>query len=651
MAEVTTEDVLHKISQDHLECTICFQRFNRPKFLNCLHTFCCECLENYKRSQHSQSPTIPCPLCRKETAVPSNGVSGLSDNFSMAALVEEFTHQESLVRRQKSRIVCEVCEEDEAVSRCTDCKEYLCGECQRAHQRAVKTKKHDIATLEDLRSGKAIFKSKMRDEIPKCKKHTSQDVCFFCSTCKVLICAVCTALDHSKPLHAYEDIDAAEASLREEAKLLQSKAKDSRQKFLVAKDFVDTASERLELMLADTSADITQRADEEVARIRLKEASLKEEVAAIGKEKAKLLKNAQESYCENLKWTQGTLEMAKTVLDQSSCFELLELKENLLCNLNDITELKIPCPKDSLSPFIEFKPTQIKKVSLGRILLKEKWSLKAHFDGKVDTGKTKGGFKMAASVATFTNSNIVVADFEDYKLHFFTPQGQHKSEFDGSRDKCDGQLHNPYDLAVTPDNKLVVIDKPNVKVFDATNTNNIKYLFSFTPSPFNFLANKAWSDLSCIAVDEKNHIAVGDKGRQIISLHEIDGSLTSEVEAELLDRRLAISNKGQLIYSNYQQAKLVSLDFDGREVFSLDTVVEGKQMKPAGMCCDHHGDIFIILHASDEHGTGQIHHYSASGVYMGCIATGLWNPLGLARTLAGELAVADMLSVKIYHKE
>ncbi|XP_038065192.1 E3 ubiquitin-protein ligase TRIM71-like [Patiria miniata] len=652
MAEVTTEDVLDKISQGHLECTICIQRFNRPKILDCLHSFCLGCLEDYKRTQYPSSPKLPCPLCRKETVLPDNGIAGLSNYFAMTALVEEFTHQENLVKRQKSRIVCEVCEDDEAISRCTDCKEYLCCECQRAHQRAVKTKKHEIATLDDLRSGKATFKSKMRDEVPKCKKHTNQEVCFFCNTCKVLICAVCTALDHCKPSHTYEDIEEAEMSFRDKAKSLLSKAKDSRRKFLVAKNFVDSASQRLELMLADTSADISQRADEEVVRIREMEASLKEDAAKIGQEKAELLKNAQESFSENLKWTQGTLEMAEAVLDQSSRFELLELMEKLLCNLNDINELDVPCPEQNLSPFLAFKPVPVKKVALGKLLLKEKWSLKAHFDGKVTSGEVTKGyrFKMAASIATFTNSDIIVADFEDYKLHLFTPQGQLKFEFVGPGDQPEGQLFNPYDLAVTQDNKLVVIDNLLVKVYDAPDTQHIKFLFSFTP-PSESDGNETGSDLSCIAVDEKNRIAVGDAKRKIISLHEIDGSLISKVPAELLDRRLSISNKERLIFSNYQKAKLVCIDFDGQEVFCVDTVVDGKQLKPAGMCCDRHGDIFIVLHASDEHGAGEIHRYSAEGAYMGRIAAGLRNPLGLTHTPAGELAVADMLSVKIYHKD
>ncbi|XP_038065653.1 uncharacterized protein LOC119735791 [Patiria miniata] len=209
MAKVTTEDVLDKISQGHLECTICIQRFNRPKILDCFHSFCLECLEDYKLTQYPSSPKLPCPICRKETVLPDNRIAGLSNNFAMIALVEEFTHQRNLLKRQKSRIVCEVCEVDEAISRCIDCAEYLCCECQRAHQRAVKTKKHEIATLEDLQSGKATFKSKMRNEVPKYKKHSNQEV---------LICADCTTVDHCKPSHTYEDIEAAEMSFRNEAR-------------------------------------------------------------------------------------------------------------------------------------------------------------------------------------------------------------------------------------------------------------------------------------------------------------------------------------------------------------------------------------------------------------------------------------------------
>ena len=659
MAEVTTEDVLHKISQEHLQCSICFDRFKRPKILDCLHSFCVHCLEDYKSNQHTHGVKLPCPLCRRETLLNEEGIEDLKSNFNLTALVEEFTHQESLVKRQQSQIVCEVCEQDGANSRCIECKEYLCDECQKAHKRAVKTRKHETATLEDLRSGKASFKSKMRDEIPKCKKHISQDVCFFCKTCQVLICAVCTALDHSKPTHTYQDIEEAEKLFREEARILLAQVKSSTQTLHVAKGVIDHARATLESMLAETSADISKRADEDVARIREQESILKQQVLKIGIDRTELLKTSQESYCESLKWADHTLEMAGGVLDQSSHFELLELKEKLVKNLEDVSEQEIPGPMQGLSPFLVFSPgTVTTNLPLGQLLLEEKWLLKRVFNG-TRPGQDEDGFKLAASIASFTTNDLIVADPEKQQLTVFNSKGQFKSNFDAPVCQPEGKLHNPYDVSLTKDDRVMVIDQPKnkftpaaVKVFRAHEAKKIKHLFNIIPSPVRERASSMTQltyDLACIAVDE-HHIAVGNTAEKTISLYDTEGSLIREVQANFIDRRLTISNKQHLIFSNYKNSKLVSLDLQGKAIFSIDTVVNGKMLKPAGMCCDRSGDIYIVLHASGNYGSGEIHHYTAEGVHIRRVASGLENPLGLTITPSGALAVADMSSVKIYHR-
>ncbi|XP_033641552.1 E3 ubiquitin-protein ligase TRIM56-like [Asterias rubens] len=646
MGEVTTaEDVLKKISAEHLECSICCSRYNHPKILDCLHSFCAPCLENYRRVQHPSSVKLPCPLCRRDTPLPKEGVLlGLKGNFNLTALVEEFTNQESLVRRQQSQIVCEVCEDEEANSRCIECKDYLCGECQKAHRRAVKTKKHEIATLEDLRSGKACFKSKMRDEIPKCQNHPTQEVVFFCTTCQVLICHVCTALDHSNTTHVYVYIEKAERLFRETAKILLSKATDSTAEFRSAKKVIDHAMQTLDGVIAAASADISKRADEDVARVRQQEDILKKKVSEIGIERLKLLETSHDTYCESLKWAEHTLEKATSVLEQSSRFEVLELKQQLVKNLTDVSEQQVPGPVESLSPFIAFSPDPVKtKQPLGKILLEEKWEMKTQFDVK--------GSKLAASIAAFTTNDLIVADLETHKISVFTPKGSFKYYFDTPASQPVGKLYCPYDISVTKDDRVVVINQPSkeastatVKVFQAHNAKKIRHLLNITP----LHVSKAHEDydISCIGADE-NHIAVGNTAKKEITLYQTDGSLISTIPAAMIDRRLEISNQGRLIFSNYDHSKLVSLDMEGNEIFCVDTVLNGVKVKPAGMCCDRFGEIYIVLHAGQE---GEIHHYSAEGAHIRRIAQHLVNPLGLTIMPNGDLAVADMLSVKIYHK-
>ncbi len=94
--------------------------------------------------------------------------------------------------------------------------------------------------------------------------------------------------------------------------------------------------------------------------------------------------------------------------------------------------------------------------------------------------------------------------------------------------------------------------------------------------------------------------------------------------------------------------KRICLDFMGNEVFNKSTSIDGKPVKPFGVGCNDFGDIYVSVHYGLL-GTGEIHHYDASGEHIGCVAHGLYKPAGMTFTPTGDLIVADKHSVKILH--
>ncbi|XP_047221729.1 tripartite motif-containing protein 2 isoform X2 [Girardinichthys multiradiatus] len=77
--------VVRQIDKQFLICSICLDRYENPKVLPCLHTFCERCLQNYIPAH---SLTLSCPVCRQTSILPERGVAALQDNFFITNLMD-----------------------------------------------------------------------------------------------------------------------------------------------------------------------------------------------------------------------------------------------------------------------------------------------------------------------------------------------------------------------------------------------------------------------------------------------------------------------------------------------------------------------------------------------------------------------------------
>ncbi|XP_033631578.1 E3 ubiquitin-protein ligase TRIM56-like isoform X2 [Asterias rubens] len=343
MADFTPEAVLDVISRGHLDCSICMERFTDPKLLKCRHNFCKKCLEDMMEAQRKALNVICCPACRQDTVIPKAGIAGLDSNFTLKALVDEVSQTEILLRRQRSRIICELCVEGkQAVSRCCDCNVNLCQECHTSHKRMKTTNAHEVVTIDDLRSGKATYVSGQRNEIPKCKKHDQQDLIFYCATCSTLICTACAAVDHRA--HIVGDISAASTEFEEIISHLLKKVEEKLKKCKAAKDVALQSRNKHSKMVSEKQTAITQKADEDVARIRENERRLKDQLLEISAKKEKQIADHLTQLEENTRHTKATLDRVKNDTFKIIPFDLLKMKDSILHDLEVAEGWSIPDP-------------------------------------------------------------------------------------------------------------------------------------------------------------------------------------------------------------------------------------------------------------------------------------------------------------------
>ncbi|XP_071510966.1 E3 ubiquitin-protein ligase TRIM56-like [Diadema antillarum] len=193
--EKVTTDIMatfHEISSQNLECPICLSLFNQPTSLTCSHTFCKDCLERIFETQLDQR-NLTCPVCRKETLLPSGGASKLQTNIPLSSLVDKVKSKNPT---------------------CTDCGKYMCESCEKNHSTWGTVSTHEVVPMSEVLSGKVPLKRRR-----KCKKHPKYDEDCFCTGCGEYICCTCGVLDHLQAGHQLE-----EAAIHEENILTNIKA-------------------------------------------------------------------------------------------------------------------------------------------------------------------------------------------------------------------------------------------------------------------------------------------------------------------------------------------------------------------------------------------------------------------------------------------
>ena len=215
MAEsVPVEEKSLEELESEITCPICQEYYTEPKVLPCLHYYCKKCiLELALRTQSGKS--FHCPECRCEATLPEGGVDNLKTAFFANRLKSKVTNLQKA--HGKVEVKCELCTaSSNAEAFCRQCSCFICNDCVQAHSKLRCFFGHKIASLEDLKHGRAKPIAVEEPPTEMCTIH-KQPFIIFCSDCEKLICQHCTLKDHLG--HNYEFTNVAVGGVK--TKLLE----------------------------------------------------------------------------------------------------------------------------------------------------------------------------------------------------------------------------------------------------------------------------------------------------------------------------------------------------------------------------------------------------------------------------------------------
>ena len=184
------DKALDELEKD-ITCAVCCGHYQEAKLLPCNHYYCRACIESL--AKRSRGRPFPCPECRKDVTLPSGGVEQLQSAFFVERMKDVYEKMAKV--EGKVEAVCEQCSKGKSVAFCRQCTDFICAECITQHGKLKVFAGHKVATLEELKKGRAKYLPLKEAPPPKCPEH-DELMKIFCFDCNRLICRDCVLFDH-----------------------------------------------------------------------------------------------------------------------------------------------------------------------------------------------------------------------------------------------------------------------------------------------------------------------------------------------------------------------------------------------------------------------------------------------------------------------
>jgi DNA-binding beta-propeller fold protein YncE len=249
-------------------------------------------------------------------------------------------------------------------------------------------------------------------------------------------------------------------------------------------------------------------------------------------------------------------------------------------------------------------------------------------------------------MATATNGDIIVGDYNNYQLKEFTPSGALVSTI-GSRGKGNGQFNQPFGVAVDPnDGSVYVADLNNHRVvkFDSSG----HFLYTISP-PYayylSYIAVDAQGDIYMVnsspVISQPSTVFRYDNQGNYVSRFSGTGTNCAAGDLGIL-RGIAVGADGNLYIADSSNKCIQVFAPTGQFIrsFGSKTQLSGNLR---GLAIDNQRNLVYVSDSTEQH----VAVYSTSGTYDGVIGTPgagvgqLGGPRGVTIGADGTVYVAD----------
>ena len=340
--------LLHNLREE-VSCSVCTNIFTDPKQLQCLHSFCAQCLKQWHRSSHGRD-TIRCPKCQVLNKVPESGdLKDLPTSFYLNGLIDVLAIKEC----KNSQVPCGNCDKKSSeTSYCFQCCIFYCQECVIGHNIMRSSKDHRVLALKD-------FQDKDFEDVIKrpsfCSKqrHEKEELKYFCKNCDEAVCQTCVLMDHAG--HALEHLEEEAEKQKIEIKSLNEEQKHNLQAKINTVGQLEKEYARLIQQGEEAKRNVQSFVEEVIAVIQAKRDNVIAKVENQTKASLQALTAEKTETEGQIKSIESTLEKTNELLTRRTDAEIVQLKKSLCAIIATQTESQ-PIKRDPESfPVLVFK--------------------------------------------------------------------------------------------------------------------------------------------------------------------------------------------------------------------------------------------------------------------------------------------------------
>ena len=339
----------------HLSCPICYELYQKPKYLPCYHSYCEECLVKLVVQSN-----ITCPECRKTSVVPSGGVKQLPNNFFINRLLDEIALKRKVEGEEEAK--CDLCVRGDTVEvLCLDCGALLCGRCFDNHKYSKEYQNHNMMPLNEVRSKKEGITIKPKSNSALCQEH-ELELNFYCETCDHLVCQYCIMKDHFK--HDHDTVKKMAIKHRKELDKMMEPVEKMIEGLSVACKKVSNTRNKIGAQADDINKEIDRYYEELHRRLQQQRDELKKELHEACRQKKKEVT----LQLEQMEHTQAELESIKELngaMKNGSDQEALLMKKQVVDDVKMISDSYNKLDTQPVqSATMEFVPVEEHKKSM-----------------------------------------------------------------------------------------------------------------------------------------------------------------------------------------------------------------------------------------------------------------------------------------------